>query len=114
MTTALEFVHFTNVVEVTITNVGRRAITITGIWLRPKGLDPVPGNAMFSDRIEPTQPLPATINDGEHIMLTLSDDVSRVLLENGMETDLRIYDAEGRTYSKHKTSERNPKFDNIH
>jgi hypothetical protein len=41
--------------------------------MRPEGRHAVPCYNLLSTRAEPTQPLPATINDGEHNMLPLSD-----------------------------------------
>src|SRR5215211_4322317 len=106
----LNYVAFLELAEITITNIGYRPITITGIELHPEGSDMVPSNSLLSTRAEPTQPLPATISDGEHIMLPLSDVVTDILNRNGMKTSIRVHDAEGRTYSKYKTGRRNPKW----
>jgi hypothetical protein len=106
----LDYVAFLEMAEITITNVGYRPITITGVEIHPEGSDMVPSNSLLSTRASPTQPLPATLNDGDHLTLPLSDNVSGILLKNGMRTYIGVHDAEGRTYSKHKTGKRNPKW----
>jgi hypothetical protein len=105
----LDRVHFYEIAQLTITNVGYRPVTITGIEIIPKGRPAVPSNSLLSPRFEST-PLPATINDGEHITLPLADVVSDQLNANGMKATLKVYDSEGRTYRKYKTGTRNPKW----
>jgi hypothetical protein len=106
----LDYVAFLEMAEVTITNVGYRPITITGINVHPEGSDMVPSNSLLSSRIAASQDLPATLSDGEHVTLPLSDAVSSILSKNGMRTYIGVHDSEGRTYSEHKTGERNPKW----
>lgn len=106
----LNYVAFLELAEITITNVGYRPITITGIHVHPEGSDMVPSNSLLSTRVPPTQPLPAKLADGDHFTLPLSEAVSRVPLKNGMKAYIGVQDAEGRTYSKYKTGIRNPKW----
>src|SRR5215204_1276405 len=42
----LEFVHFLEMAQLTVTNVGYRPITITGIAMQPKGHDVVPRHVL--------------------------------------------------------------------
>ena len=106
----LDYVAFLEIAEVTITNNGYRPVAITGLTVHPDGSDMVPSNSLLSERHEPTRRLPATLNDGEHITLPLSDAVSRILARNGMKTYIGVHTAGGKTYSKHKTGQRNPKW----
>jgi hypothetical protein len=106
----LDYFAFLELAEVTVTNKGYRPITITGIYVHPEGSDMVPSNSLLSTRVPATRSLPATLNDGDHITLPLSDAVSLMLLENDMKAYIGVYDAECRTYSKHKTGQRNPKW----
>jgi hypothetical protein len=109
----LDYAYFLEIAEITITNVGYRPIAITGVGMHPEGSDMVPSNALLSTRHSESQPLPVTINDGENVTLPLSDAVSNILLENNMKADIVVHDAEGRTYRKHKTGKRNPKWVNF-
>lgn len=106
----LDYVDFLEIAEVTVTNDGYRPVAVTGITVHPDGGDMVPSNSLLSERHEPTRRLPATLNDGEHVTLPLSDAVSRILASNGMKTYIGVHTAGGKTYAKHETGLRNPKW----
>jgi len=116
----LEYIAFYSRVQVIITNIGHRPITLTtmslklglgdedaGIW------DPVPQNALFDIELN-KETFPATLSDGESLPIVLSPVVSHTLLENNFRAKLVIYDSEGHEYNKFKTRIYNPKWGGYH
>ncbi|CAN5701288.1 hypothetical protein BH24ACT22_BH24ACT22_09290 [soil metagenome] len=112
----LEYIVLYESARIVITNVGYRSISITGLEMQMHTMqeddkfEQVPSNSLFSDQVSKDELLPRTISDGEHIVLPLSDPVSRLLSENGMRAIIKIHDAEGREYRKYETRWHNPKW----
>jgi len=111
----LEYVAFYECTQITIINIGHRPITITEIGMaenvNPNGKEywqPVPRNAIFESLNEP---FPATLTDGEHITLLLSNAVGpSFFMDNGRLAKVFVYDVEGNVYTKFKTRIYNPKW----
>jgi len=105
-------------VQVTITNIGDRPITIAGIALSIGHEQD--GHIVFEDiRQGDLFPvdlsrdlLPATLGDGEHITLPISDPVGNFLYENNMRARITVYDADGNKYKNFRTRLYNEKWGN--
>lgn len=112
----LEHVALYERVQIIITNIGDRPVTITEIevrtFLQQDGntiWDRVPRNALLNSE-ETINPFPATINEGEHVTLPLSEVVRQELTNNGMKAKIVIYDVEGKKYRTFKTRLHNPRW----
>ena len=116
ITVILEHIAFYERAQITIINIGFRPITLSEIGMavgeEQNGKliwDQVPRNALFGPEVE-AEPLPATLGDGEHLSILLSDPVSRALFDNKMRAKVSVYDAEGKVYTDFKTRLYNPKW----
>lgn len=114
----LEHVYFYETVQLTIFNMGHRAITINEISMlvevgtqgkvkRPY-FDPVPANSMFNtDR---STELPFELEDGKQKTIRLSQTVSDMLLNNRLSARITVFDAEGNQYKNYEKRGYNPKW----
>jgi hypothetical protein len=107
----LEYVLFYERAQIIIINVGHRPLTISEIGMQIKlkqngndYWDSVPRNSLFARRPDDAgDPLPAVLDDGQHLSIPLSDSVSNNLYENNMEARVVVYDVEGNAYEKFTT-----------
>jgi len=104
----LEYVSFYDHAQITITNIGRRPITISEINMTVKQ-EQVPRNELFSINPE-DEPFPLTIDDGEYITLPLHGIIGEAFLENTKSIKVSVYDIEGCVYTKFKSRIYNPKW----
>jgi hypothetical protein len=116
----LEYAHFLNRAQITITNIGYRPIMIRAIsmstWIAQggnAGWQPVPTNLLFEPEFltEYPEPLPATLNDGEHLTLPLTRAVSSILISNKMKAQIRVHDSQGKEYRGYRTRMLNPPWE---
>ncbi len=97
---ALEWLTPNNFVVVSITNIGFRNITITQVGMLVREMeiwDAVPRNALYAPEAE--EQLPANLQDGDQLVLQLSDAVSGALINNDLQARLFVLDAEGNEYT---------------
>lgn len=113
----LEYVVLYERAQLTIVNVGYRPATINGIgmWVfneqNERNMpERVPRNSLFASELDNDDLLPVTINDGEHVTLTLSDALSGILRDNNMKAKITVYDVEGREHKRFRTRLHNPKW----
>src|SRR5579863_549584 len=117
----LEYIHFYDQPQITITNIGLRPITITEIgfqihWAQKRDgkihetWESVPRNVLF--RGVKNNPLPFTLKDGEHISLPLHSEIGDAMLKRDEKDDVRlwVYDVEGNVYDKFSLRHHNPKW----
>ena len=114
----LEYISFTEIVQLIIVNSGHRPVTITEIAMAIsiKGTDGkeytegVPSNALF-DPVDPG--FPKLISDGQTIIFKLGPVLIGEIMERfikGGKVYLSVYDAEGNVYTKYERREGNAKW----
>lgn len=103
-------------VQMTLTNIGHRPVTITGVSLsvgyesdESESFENVPQNSLFAATPGPGF-LPVTLSDGESVSLPLSPTVSDILIDNHLLARITVYDADGKEYSEYRTRLFNEKW----
>jgi len=112
----LEYIAFEERARVRVINVGQRPITIREIGLsvyfidgENKHWEDVPMDGKYSS-LQDGDNLPKTIEDGEEIVLNLSEIIGGMLLNNNMNAKINIYDVEGHNYKKFERLIYDPKW----
>lgn len=102
----LEHVAWYETVQVIITNIGRRPITLVDMYVKPifgsgdnSYSERVPRNALFGI----DDPFPVKINDGEAISIPLGSVLAKTLIDNQLKAKIIIYDSQGKEYSDLKS-----------
>ena len=91
--------------SITITNIGRRPITLMNlhIVIPSKGTVSLNSLLRFEDgEDEVKSPLPVTLTDGQRVTIKISLEFSKYIREEGKDISITVNDAEGTRYSKYK------------
>jgi hypothetical protein len=108
----LEFIPFYETAHFKLVNAGVRPITVVSvamdIFFENDGVNPphwetVPSRNLL-DRKEGVTFLPVHIKDGEQALIPIYVMIKNMLVENHMKARIRVMDADGKTYTKHKLS----------
>lgn len=100
----LEFVSYYGRYRLQITNSGYRPVTVQDIALEVldnKGnvVEGVPLNARFYEEADELK-IPTTLKDGHTVTLNLSEQLSRQLLLEKRQLNVRVFDSDGNEYSR--------------
>jgi len=112
----LEYIAFEERARVRVVNVGHRPITIREIGIsvyfvdgETKHWEDIPLDGKFS-HFQDEDKLPKTIEDGEEIVINLSEVIGMTLLSNNMKAKINIYDVEGHRYKRLERLVYDPKW----
>ena len=102
----LQYNEFGHRYSVVCTNIGRRPITLVNILIAIPNQDAVPRNALR----DINDPFPVTLNDGEHFLLEISNNISEYIYDVKGKITNELFDAEGKRYTKFKRVSHDEKF----
>jgi hypothetical protein len=111
----LESIHWMEAYRILLVNTGKRLITITEINLhilkdKHLGVGEVPKSAYWAteEGYEPPK-LPLTLKDGEMAIFYIAEELGWEISKGG-HLKIKVFDAEGHTYSQYNEGEYDPKY----
>lgn len=113
----LEHVAWYETVQVIITNVGRRTLTLVEMKIdtivgtgENAHWEMVPKNALLNI----DDPFPITLKDGEAVSIPLGNVLAETLINNRINAKIEVYDSQGKKYSDYKSRTYDAKWGGYH